>query len=153
MNLLLLRHANADTYASTDLARPLSEKGRRQAAYVANFLKTYRAAPQVILSSTAVRAMETATPVAETLGIECLPCPWACPGMHPEEALHEIEAYAAFDTLILVGHQPDLSLLTASILNSPDASRFHLRKAALIHLSIPSPKNARLEAFIPCPPV
>ncbi|MEI6713576.1 MAG: histidine phosphatase family protein [Verrucomicrobiota bacterium] len=150
MKLLLVRHADADVPAETDAARPLSEKGHKQAQQVANFLKSYPLAPQLVLSSTAIRAAETAQPIARALGIDVIPCGWARPGMLPDEAIQELQPYARFKELVLVGHQPDLALLTARLIGLPQPARVHVRKASIIHLNLTSPSSALLEALIPC---
>ena len=150
MKLLLLRHADADTEADSDLARPLSEKGHRQAKEVAQFLKNHSARPQIILSSTAVRAAQTAKPVAEALGVDCIPCEWARPGMPPDEALQELYPYAQFKDVLLVGHQPDLGALAARLIGLPQPARLHVRKSSIIQLTLTSPASAILEALIPC---
>ena len=65
MQLYLLRHADADTDAPTDDARPLSEKGIAQAKKVARFCEAHEMHLSLILTSPLRRAHETARPVAE----------------------------------------------------------------------------------------
>ena len=150
MKLLLLRHADADMPAASDLARPLSEKGHKQAQELARFLKAYSIQPKIIITSTATRAIETAKPIAAALRIESIPCNWARPGMPPDEALHELQPYSQFKEVLLVGHQPDLGTLAARLIGLPQPARLHIRKASLIHLNLTSPSSAMLEALIPC---
>ena len=45
MDLFLLRHADALDQATTDLARPLSEKGHQQADKLARYFTTARLKP------------------------------------------------------------------------------------------------------------
>jgi phosphohistidine phosphatase len=136
--------------AASDTARPLSEKGHHQAQQVAQFLNEHPSRPKIILTSTARRAAETAQPIAELLGIECIPCGWARPGMPPDEALQELQPYNQFKEVLLVGHQPDLGMLAARLLGLPQPARIHVRKASLIQLTLTSPSSALLEALIPC---
>lgn len=150
MDLLLLRHADAVPQAESDRARALSPKGHAQAARVASFLSTYKVLPNLVLCSPAVRTLETAAPVAEALGREMLPCPWALPGMDPETAVHALAEYRNFSCILLVGHQPDLSLLAARFLEMPNPLRLTVKKASIIHLHLRSAHSASLEALIPC---
>ncbi len=60
--LLLMRHAKSswkDTELS-DIDRPLSKRGKRDAPFMGAVLKEKELVPQLILSSTAVRARQTA---------------------------------------------------------------------------------------------
>ncbi len=68
--LLLTRHAIAGVrggFGPEDLARPLSEAGRRQADALADQLGCFDI--DVILSSRAVRCLETVAPLAEARGL------------------------------------------------------------------------------------
>lgn len=150
MRLFLLRHADAEAHAASDLERPLSEKGLRQAKDIAAFLKRLKTPPKIVLSSPALRAQQTAQPVAAALGVECILCTWARPGMGTEDALQEIPAYAPFQEVLLVGHQPDLGMLAARLIGAPDPARIHVRKASLLQLTMTAPTGALLEALIPC---
>jgi phosphohistidine phosphatase len=150
MDLLLLRHADALESAASDLARPLSPKGHRQAAEVAQSLQTSTHQPSLILSSPAVRTMETAAVVASLLKLKVIACPWALPGMSPDAALEALSAYRVSERVLLVGHQPDISLLAAQLLGLPHPNRLHIGKASLMHLSLVSPGVAALESFVQC---
>ncbi len=150
MDLLLLRHADALDQAASDLSRPLSEKGHRQSRKVAHHLAEAKIQPTLILSSSAVRTLETAQTVADALGLEVLPCDWARPGMNPEEALAELKAHRDAECVLFVGHQPDLSLLAAKLLGQSHAERLHITKASLMHLRLLSAHSAELISFVPC---
>lgn len=150
MKLLLLRHADAEAFAESDEARPLSEKGRLQALEVARLLQNYTVRPKLILTSPATRTRETAAPIASLLGVESIPCPWARCGMPPEEAMLELAGYAPFGKVLLVGHQPDLGMLASRLIGLPQPARFHVGKATLVHLNLTTTSSALLEALIPC---
>jgi phosphohistidine phosphatase len=150
MELQLLRHADAEMHAPSDLERPLSEKGRRQAAEVARFLREHLTAPVRILTSPALRTVQTAEIVGAALGVEVIRCPWALPGMGVEEALLSLNDYMQLKRVMLVGHQPDLGDLIASLLGMPQSAQLHVRKASLAQLTLFGTNSARLEAFIPC---
>lgn len=152
MDLLLLRHADANTEATNDDERRLSDKGEGQAKKVARFIKEHGLAPELVLTSPVLRAEQTATIVAEHIGSELITVPWAACGMGPETALDELRAYSKFDRVLLVGHEPDFSLFAAHVLGLRDATQVRIRKASLtaVELTAFAPGAARLQWSIPC---
>jgi 8-oxo-dGTP diphosphatase len=67
--VLLVRHASAGDAAAwqgPDSARPLDEKGRRQADVIASVLVHYR--PVQVLSASPLRCLDTVAPLAGALG-------------------------------------------------------------------------------------
>ena len=68
----LMRHAKASRTdaALHDIQRPLVEKGIQNTSLVIDYLKSINFAPEFILTSSAVRAMETAKMMATAFGIE-----------------------------------------------------------------------------------
>lgn len=152
MDLFLLRHADANTEASTDEGRKLSEKGEAQAKKVARFIEENELEPDLVLTSPVRRAHETAKIVAGHLRAELITVPWAACGMHPESALDELRAYVKFDRVILVGHEPDFSMLTAHLLGLRDHAQIRIRKASLtfIELTAFAPGASRLQWSVPC---
>ena len=150
MDLLLLRHADAVDHAASDRLRPLSAKGHQQAALVAQWLSSYRVRPTLLLSSPALRTMETAAPLAAALGLTVTPCDWALPGMTPVQGVAGIGRHLPTDAMLLVGHQPDLGDLAANLLGRPATDHLHFDKATLAHLTLRPGQPAVLEALIPC---
>lgn len=150
MDLFLLRHADALDSAPSDMERPLSEKGHLQAAKVARYLAKAPLKPALILSSPALRTLETAQVVARALALDMLPCTWAEPGMHPEDAIDELKAFRDSGPVLLVGHQPDLGLLAARLLSYHYPERLPVSKASLMHLHLFSAEAAELNSFVPC---
>src|ERR1700760_4589857 len=65
MDLILWRHAEAEDIASTDLARALTTRGRKQAQTVAKWLRTRLPDDAVILASPAVRTIQTAETLSD----------------------------------------------------------------------------------------
>ena len=70
MNLYLLRHADANTVADTDDARPLSEKGVAQVKKIGRFCQAHGIEVSLVLSSPIRRAHETAVLFAKQLNAE-----------------------------------------------------------------------------------
>lgn len=152
MDLYLLRHADANTVATTDDARPLSEKGISQAKKVGRFCKDHNVKPEIILTSPVLRAAETAEIVAEIIKGELMVEPWLACGMQPETALEELRGYERFESVMIVGHQPDFSLLAAHILGLQDNEQISIRKASLTHLELGAFLfgSGRLSFTVPC---
>ncbi len=152
MLLYLLRHAEAEAKAHTDEARRLTEIGLEQANKAGRFLAQHDERVEAILSSPATRARQTAAAVAEKLGAEVSLAPWLACGMDPQTALRELHVHATRESVILVGHEPDLSGLAAFLLGTSGGGRLHIRKASLHLFSLPIVKAgvATLEYSIPC---
>lgn len=126
LSLYVLRHAKAESAAPEgggDHERPLRRRGRRAARAVGRFLTRLGEAPERVLSSTALRARETAESAREAGG-------WSAPielcqaiyAATPEALRREIGACEdGTRRLLLVGHEPGLSLLIAELTGSePD---------------------------------
>ncbi len=152
MLLYLLRHADADTPATSDDARTLSEKGQVQAKKVARFCEAHDMQLSLVLSSPVRRAHETAHIVSSTLRSELLVAPWLACGMHPQQAMEELRAYRSQGSIMLVGHEPDFSQLIAHLLGMPTNNAIHVRKASLtlIDLEIFRAGAATLVFSLPC---
>ena len=152
MELFLLRHADADTEAPTDDARPLSDKGTGQARKVARFCEARDLVPEIIVSSPVLRAHQTAEIVANELKAELISVRWLACGMQPETALDELRGFQKFERVMLVGHEPDFSLLATHLLGFGDGSRLRIRKASLTHFELPAfaPGSGILQFSIPC---
>ncbi len=152
MELYLLRHADADTPAATDDDRWLSVKGREQGDRVARFCKARQILPAIVLTSPVRRARETAEIVGVQLGVEIVTVPWLACGMRAETALEQLGAYRAQSPIMLVGHEPDFSMLAAALLGLPDESFINIRKASLTRFDVPVLQlgTARLDFSIPC---
>ena len=132
MILYLLRHAEAVDQAESDAARELTQKGIAQARRVGKFCRKYKFIPAIILTSPLKRAEQTARNVAKEIqNAEFIVDPGLSAGMQPETALDELKAYAQFPSLMLVGHEPDFSLLAAYLLGIPLRESLRLRKASL----------------------
>jgi phosphohistidine phosphatase len=123
--LLLLRHAKAvpATDPLGDSARPLAERGERDAQRIGQRLRRHGLRPTLILSSPAVRALRTARVVAaagdypdERIALD--------PRLYlaePATLMAIIAAQsAAIETLLVVGHNPGLTELVHRLLPAFD---------------------------------
>lgn len=151
MHLYLLRHADADTVAPSDDLRFLSEKGMMQANRVARFCDAHNIHPQHILSSPLRRAHQTAAEVAGLLKSELITVRWLACGATPEVILERLDEYKAAASVMLVGHEPDFSVLAAKLIGARPHDSIHIRKASLTLIDIPEliAGTGRLEFSIP----
>lgn len=117
--LWLLRHAKSSWGDAriADIDRPLSERGRRAAAALAEHCKAAGIRPDLVLCSSAVRARETLAAVLPGLG-EAMP-------VSIEEALYTFDADHLLvrlrqvpddaGSVLLVGHNPGIGVLAADL--------------------------------------
>jgi phosphohistidine phosphatase len=150
MQLYILRHSDADTQAEHDDDRHLSDKGVLQSQRAARFCEAHDLKPDLILSSPIRRAHQTAKFVSEHLRVEMRLVRWLACGAQPETVLKELYDYRALPSLMIVGHEPDLSHLTAELIGCRPES-VHIRKGSLTQLTVfdLKPGGARLECSVP----
>jgi phosphohistidine phosphatase len=125
--LLLLRHAKSswDDSSLSDFERPLNPRGTKTAPFIGEVLSEKGWQPDVIFSSPAERAKQTATLVKEaghlTANIEFNDKIYEASQFQLLDALKSAETQAA--TLLLVGHNPGmeglLNLLTGEMQSIP----------------------------------
>jgi phosphohistidine phosphatase len=119
--LLLMRHAKSSwgDESLPDFERPLNERGKRDALRVGRELPGRGAVPDVIASSTAVRALETTRLVCEALGaskfevVQQEPLLYGAPSDRILEIVNLIPqaCYCA----LLVGHNPGMQHLVTAL--------------------------------------
>lgn len=137
MILLFLRHAEAEPIAQSDSARRLTPKGLEQAAKVGKFFLRSGLLPDLILTSPVTRARQTAEIVAEKLGqTPPVLCSWLACGMSPATCLDELTAYANFEQILLVGHEPDFSSTISALLGCSGPGSVRVRKASVTSVSL-----------------
>ncbi|AIP64650.2 phosphohistidine phosphatase [Burkholderia thailandensis] len=131
MNLILWRHAEAEDYASTDLARQLTARGRKDAQAVAKWLRARIERHATVLASPAARTVQT----AEALTDHYRTANALAPGCDVGDVL----AAAGWpdgiaSTVVVVGHQPTLGSVAAYLLAGSDES-WSIRKGGLLWFS------------------
>ncbi|HEY5895658.1 MAG TPA: histidine phosphatase family protein [Chthoniobacterales bacterium] len=152
MLIYLLRHADAAPLVTTDEARPLTKKGLHQAETVGEFCVKHEISPQAVITSPVLRAADTAKAVARRLpDAELITDTRLACGMEPETGFEVIREYSKFDTIVLVGHQPDFGDLVSSLLSNDASLAVNFRKAALIAIEVQSfsQGGGALEFFVP----
>ena len=153
--LYVLRHAKS-SWNDPDLSdfdRPLNDRGERAAPFMGKLMRERGFVPEMIISSPARRAMETAVLVRKSAGIE--------PDIRFDERIYEAspqtlrqvasEADDKLASIMLVGHNPGIEgfirMLTGETVSAPTAA------LAVIVLDISSwsaiaPGTGRLEGLI-----
>jgi phosphohistidine phosphatase len=145
-HLYILRHAKSDWQASfeSDHQRPLSKRGTKAASLMGTFLTRLEQQPDLIVSSTAIRARQTAELAKQTGD-------WSCPlvlseaiyGATAQEVLPVIRAQdPAYSRLLITGHEPTWSELVAELTGG---GKPHLPTAAMARIDIPIEAWAELD--------
>jgi phosphohistidine phosphatase len=134
MKLYLVRHAEAIERSGTtpDASRYLTTKGRLAFRKIARRVRRAGIAPDVILTSPLLRAVQTAEILAERLKHEgpVVVAKELSPGFDLP-ALRSLLAEAGNPReAAFVGHEPDLGTLAAMLLDVPGG--FPLRKGAVL---------------------
>ena len=118
--LVLVRHAKSawDAPGLADHERPLAERGLRDAPEMGRRLAERGLEPDVIRSSTAVRARTTAELIAEALGLapDRLDLDERLYGASPEDILGVVREFDdAIGTAMVVAHDPGMSDLAFAL--------------------------------------
>ena len=135
--LLLLRHAKSswDQPGLHDHDRPLNKRGKNEAPRVGKFLKDNDLLPDLVLSSTARRARDTAQAVVEESGFS------GQIDLYQDLYLSDTACYMDIlrclpdeaNRVLVVGHNPDLEELLTLL---TDVSQ-HLTTATLVQIDLP----------------
>ncbi|MEC4747160.1 histidine phosphatase family protein [Methylomicrobium sp. Wu6] len=140
--LWLLRHGKSDReVVCPDFDRPLKPRGRRAAQRLGDWLLAHGLRPDLVITSPARRALNTAQLVSGALGLDEQLM------QEPRLYFHGIEEIknaladcpASAQRIMLVGHNPDFEELLTELVgedNLPDAEKL-LPTAALARLEMP----------------
>ncbi len=142
--LLLLRHGKSDWDNDlTDFDRPLKDRGKRSAQRMGVWLQQNDRRPDVIVSSPAVRALETARKCAKAMGLTAgeIQQDERIYEASPETLLEVLaDAPISAGRLMLVGHNPGFENLLLWLLGegfAPSADGKVMPTAALAQLELP----------------
>jgi phosphohistidine phosphatase len=120
--LYLVRHAKSDwsDQSLTDFDRPLNNRGKKDAPFMGKVLREKEVAPDIIISSPAKRAKETAMEIAGTLN-------YPSKKIFFEEELYDASSNnilsivknidEKYSFAMIFGHNPGLTLLNNRISN------------------------------------
>lgn len=143
MEIYLLRHGIAveRTVGSKDRERSLTPKGRKKVVSIAGHLRQLGVTFDAILSSPFARARETAELVAANIKFkgEVQFSGNLLPGGDPKSLAKELkERSVEAKTMLLVGHEPDLSHLASYLLTGGVGLGLELKKGGLCKLEVQS---------------
>ncbi len=150
MQLYIVRHGIAEEPGEgPDEERALTAKGAARMAKVARGLRALKCRPGRVLTSPLRRAEQTARILAEALCPEAplVMCEQLAPGASVPELLGEL-AGVAEESVMLVGHNPDLPRLAGRLLCARGRAEALLKKGAVCCLTFdaaPAPGTGRLD--------
>ena len=139
MKVFLIRHAEAidleTGIVSSDAYRFLTPKGRKTSRNVFRKLKEELANPGIIFTSPLIRAVQTAEILANTVKFEnelevTNELALASSG---REVLNLVKKNTAFDSVVLVGHEPMLGMIVHSVSERKDHS-FSFKKSGVCRI-------------------
>ena len=151
LRIHLLRHADAGdpaTWTGPDAARPLSPKGHRQAERLGAHLAAIEFDTDLILSSTRLRARETAEIIGDLLGKSVQTEDWLASGFDLAGLQERLAAAGPPTRPLLVGHDPDFSQCASQLAGAEIA----LKKGALVRVDVDGdflPGAGRLRWLLP----
>ncbi len=143
--LFLIRHAKSswEDHILSDHDRPLSDRGRKDAPIVADILKSKNVLPDLILSSTARRALKTAKILSTILN-------YPIENIVTDSTIYEATTQNLLDvickideahkTVFLFGHNPAITVL-ANLLGDKFIDNMPTCAVAELELTVNSWKN------------
>lgn len=139
VTLYLLRHGDAMEAGYDDAERPLSPLGEKQAAQAGLALQRLDIFPEIIISSPLERARQTAKAVQQILQKpEISTSEYLIPGTDQRQIL-ELLNNISRQTVLLVGHEPQLSTFISSLVSGSVSARIVMNKGSLARLDTPRP--------------
>ena len=126
--IVLIRHSNAEPggFSTPDFDRKLSAKGRERAVLQANTLLNNSGIPDLIITSNAKRAHETALIFSEILNKNCpiQQVPFLYEDFATSDFFNLINGINdSYNNIIVIGHNPTISVM-ASKLDSDELFSF-----------------------------
>jgi phosphohistidine phosphatase len=142
MRLVIIRHAVAVPRGTPDMEdddRPLTPKGRKRFRQAARGLAAVLKRPDALLTSPLPRARQTAELAAKAWGkVKVSETPVLAGGTFENLAL-ALAPFGKGETVVVVGHEPDLSELLGRLLGTPHDDRLTFRKGGTALVDVPGP--------------
>jgi phosphohistidine phosphatase len=140
MNLYVVRHAEARPLGGTitsDTERPLTSKGEQDARVVARVLARVEPQAPLFVCSPFLRARRTAELLGESFTSRATTEVWGelAPGIRFKDVFARLQGSTA-RTVVLVGHQPDMTHLLAYLI-ADGATDIDLPPGAMASLTLP----------------
>lgn len=143
MNLVIVRHDIAEerdpgASAQADAKRPLTREGRKRAGRAARGVAALLEKADLVASSPLVRALETARPIADELGLELQQVDALAPGARPAAVAEWLRTLGKVDTVVVVGHEPNLSELVTWLVSGLSTPWLELGKGGACLVELPT---------------
>lgn len=139
MELYILRHGIAEDAQAgqADSERALTPEGKKKLRSMLRVASNAGVTPSLILTSPYKRAIQTAQIAAEVLDYkaELLRTKALVPSSNPPPVWDEIRIHKDESVILLAGHEPLLSSLTAYLLGCPNLE-IDFKKGALARLDL-----------------
>ena len=139
MDIYLLRHGIAEDgeAGQSDSERPLTAEGRKKLRTVLRVAAAADVVPTLILTSPLRRAVQSAQLAADVLGYKgnLLRTKALEPASAPKSVWEEIRVHKDEPRILLAGHEPLFSRLTAYLLGSPNL-QIDFKKGAIACVEI-----------------
>jgi phosphohistidine phosphatase len=139
--LVVVRHSKTEAYATTDHARTLTDRGKRDARDLGRWLDTSESTPEVMLVSSAARAQQTADFISAQLDSEPeVVVVDELYGASADEVVDICRKHldASVSTAAVIGHNPTMAGLVDLIIGSDtdeDLGHFPTSAAAVIEIA------------------
>jgi phosphohistidine phosphatase len=152
IDLVLVRHGQAAPapLGASDAERVLSEKGQEDVGRMAAALAEAARSKAQVLTSPKVRAVQTAEAIASATGCDAPETALCLEGGSDPDAILQAVGSPGIETLILVGHEPDMGRLLARVLDPAWRGSVPFTAAAFAQVvvdDIPPTRPGRLLAF------
>ena len=116
MRLYFLRHGEADwpDWQQSDDKRPLTDRGRKEMAKIANFLEKLDLELDQIVTSPLPRAKQTAEVVANRFKLKPSSDPMLQPGFGAADLGQLLRKFPG-ENVMIVGHEPDFTMVISNL--------------------------------------
>ena len=135
MDLFVLRHGKAGPSSdeSDDRKRALTDDGRNEIRKVARWMRSKKFEFGIIATSPLTRAYDSAEIVARSLGRKDQLAVWEelAPGGDPDTICYHVAQSREDAVVLLIGHEPLLSMLISRIIAGNDTVSLVLAKGGL----------------------
>ena len=154
MQIILVRHGQAESLNSTDAARALTSEGEFQAQQTAAWLVNQGYQIDALIVSPYIRAQQTAFHIAQAFDLPMTICEKITPDDDPIKAFEWLDELSLPDSAVVavVCHMPIVARLAALLTGESvhHVSGFHLAEAQVFDLSVFALGMATLSTrFIP----
>ena len=123
-NLILWRHAEAEVQSKsgTDFDRALTKSGHKDAVKMAKWLNQHLPANTEVFCSPAIRCLQTAAALQALSSINVEVADFLSVDSTPEMIANKINNDDSNQTILIIGHQPNLGLLITKLLGMNESA-------------------------------